>query len=72
MPLIDTDGKTLGILSAIDTRPIDENKRLLALLPFLSIFSARGAAELEVPSVPSSWKRSCACAPSRCWRRRPT
>ena len=46
MPLIDTDGKTLGILSAIDTRPIDENKRLLALL-LLSIFSARGAAELQ-------------------------
>ena len=46
MPLIDTEGKTLGILSAIDTRPIDENKRLLALL-LLSIFSARGAAELQ-------------------------
>ncbi len=46
MPLIDTDGQTLGILSAIDTRPIDENKRLLALL-LLSIFSARSAAELQ-------------------------
>ena len=46
MPMIDTEGRTLGILSAIDTRPIDENKRLLALL-LLSIFSARGAAELQ-------------------------
>jgi len=46
MPLVDTEGKILGILSAIDTRPIDENKRLLALL-LLSIFSARGAAELQ-------------------------
>ena len=46
MPLIDTEGRTLGILSAIDTRPIDEDKRLLALL-LLSIFSARGAAELQ-------------------------
>src|SRR5471030_367743 len=46
MPLVDTDGNILGILSAIDTRPIDENKRLLALL-LLSIFSARGAAELQ-------------------------
>ncbi|OBV40001.1 GAF domain-containing sensor histidine kinase [Janthinobacterium psychrotolerans] len=46
MPLVDTEGCTLGILSAIDTRPIDEDKRLLALL-LLSIFSARGAAELQ-------------------------
>ena len=46
MPLLDTEGRSLGILSAIDTRPIDEEKRLLALL-LLSIFSARGAAELQ-------------------------
>ncbi|MBA5688278.1 DUF3369 domain-containing protein [Rugamonas apoptosis] len=46
MPMIDTEGKTLGILSAIDTKPIDENKRLLAL-SLLSIFAARGAAELQ-------------------------
>jgi len=46
MPMVDTEGKTLGILSAIDTKPIDENKRLLAL-SLLSIFAARGAAELQ-------------------------
>ncbi|CAN7525804.1 HAMP domain-containing sensor histidine kinase [Pseudoduganella sp. LjRoot289] len=46
MPMIDTEGKTLGILSAIDTNAIDENKRLLAL-SLLSIFSARCAAELQ-------------------------
>ncbi|MES2261300.1 MAG: HAMP domain-containing sensor histidine kinase [Pseudomonadota bacterium] len=46
MPMIDTEGKTLGILSAIDIKPIDENKRLLAL-SLLSIFAARCAAELQ-------------------------
>jgi signal transduction histidine kinase len=46
MPMIDTEGRTLGILSAIDTKPIDENKRLLAL-SLLSIFAARCAAELQ-------------------------
>jgi len=46
MPMVDTEGRTLGILSAIDTRPIDENKRLLAL-SLLSIFAARAAAELQ-------------------------
>jgi signal transduction histidine kinase len=46
VPMIDTEGQTLGILSAIDTRPIAEDKRLLALL-LLSVFGARGAAELQ-------------------------
>jgi len=46
IPMIDTEGRTLGILSAIDTKAIDENKRLLAL-SLLSIFAARGAAELQ-------------------------
>lgn len=46
MPMVGTDGRTLGILAALDTRPIDENKRLLAL-SLLSIFSARAAAELQ-------------------------
>jgi signal transduction histidine kinase len=46
MPMIDTEGKALGILSAIDTKPISEDKRLLAL-SLLSIFAARGAAELQ-------------------------
>ena len=46
MPMIDTEGRTVGILSAIDTGPIDESKRLLAL-SLLSIFAARGAAELQ-------------------------
>ena len=46
MPMIDTQGKTLGILVALDKRPMDENKRLLAL-SLLSIFAARCAAELQ-------------------------
>lgn len=46
MPMVDTEGKTMGILSAIDTKPIDENKRLLAL-SLLSIFTARASAELQ-------------------------
>jgi len=46
MPMVDTEGRSLGILSAIDTRPIDENKRLLAL-SLLSIFATRAAAELQ-------------------------
>lgn len=46
IPMIDTEGKTLGILSAIDTKPMNENKRLLAL-SLLSIFASRCAAELQ-------------------------
>lgn len=46
MPMVGSDGATLGILVALDVRPIDENKRLLAL-SLLSIFSARCAAEIE-------------------------
>lgn len=46
MPMIDTQGKTLGILVALDKRPMDENKRLLAL-SLLSIFASRCAAELQ-------------------------
>lgn len=46
MPMVGAEGQTLGILSAIDTKPIDENKRLLAL-SLLSIFTARAAAELQ-------------------------
>jgi two-component system NtrC family sensor kinase len=46
MPMIDTEGKTLGLLVALDKQPIDENKRLLAL-SLLSIFAARCAAELQ-------------------------
>jgi signal transduction histidine kinase len=46
IPMIDTEGQTLGILSAIDTKPISEDKRLLAL-SLLSIFAARCSAELQ-------------------------
>ncbi|MYM21889.1 GAF domain-containing protein [Duganella sp. FT135W] len=46
MPMVDTEGRTMGILSAIDTKPISEDKRLLAL-SLLSIFTARGSAELQ-------------------------
>ncbi|MET0320909.1 MAG: HAMP domain-containing sensor histidine kinase [Duganella sp.] len=46
MPMIDTEGATLGILSAIDTVAMSEDKRLLAL-SLLSIFATRCAAELQ-------------------------
>ncbi|CAN5717396.1 hypothetical protein BH11PSE12_BH11PSE12_26340 [soil metagenome] len=46
MPMIGTEGTTLGILVALDVKPIDENRRLLAL-SLLSIFAARCAAELQ-------------------------
>lgn len=46
MPMVDTQGKTLGILVGLDVRPMDDNKRLLAL-SLLSIFAARCAAELQ-------------------------
>jgi len=46
VPMMDTEGQPLGILSAIDTKPISEDKRLLAL-SLLSIFAARCAAELQ-------------------------
>jgi len=46
MPMVSTEGKTLGILTAMDVRPMDEGKRLLAL-SLLSIFAARCAAELQ-------------------------
>lgn len=46
MPMIDTEGVTLGILSAVDTAPMSEDKRLLAL-SLLSIFATRCAAELQ-------------------------
>jgi two-component system, sensor histidine kinase and response regulator len=46
MPMIDTEGKTLGILVALDTRAMSGGKRYLAL-SLLSIFAARAAAELQ-------------------------
>lgn len=46
MPMVDIEGRTLGILSAVDTQPIDESKRVLAL-SLLSVFAARAAAELQ-------------------------
>lgn len=46
MSMIDTKGKTLGILVALDKKPIDEDKRLLGL-SLLSIFASRCAAELQ-------------------------
>lgn len=46
IPMVDTEGQTLGILVAIDTKPMAEDKRLLAV-SLLSIFAARCAAELQ-------------------------
>ncbi len=46
MPMVDTEGHTLGILVALDTRPMSEGKRYLAL-SLLTIFATRGAAELQ-------------------------
>jgi len=46
MPMVDTEGKTLGILVALDTRAMSVGKRYLAL-SLLSIFATRAAAELQ-------------------------
>ncbi|MEL4179889.1 ATP-binding protein [Roseateles sp. PN1] len=46
MPMVGSDGKTLGILVALDVRPMAEDTRLLAL-SLLSIFAARCASELQ-------------------------
>ncbi|QPF75446.1 HAMP domain-containing histidine kinase [Roseateles sp. DAIF2] len=45
-PMVGTTGQSLGILVALDKREIDADKHLLAL-SLLSIFAARGAAELQ-------------------------
>jgi PAS domain S-box-containing protein len=44
VPLLDVDGKILGHLAVMDTRPMPEEPRLIALF---KIFSARAAAELQ-------------------------
>lgn len=44
--MVDTHGDILGILVALDKKPMDTNKRLLAL-SLLSIFATRCAAELQ-------------------------
>jgi PAS domain S-box-containing protein len=44
VPLLDLDGRILGHLAVIDTRPMPEGPRLLALF---RIFAARAAAELQ-------------------------
>ncbi len=44
IPLLDVDGKILGHLAVLDTRPMPEEPRLLALF---KIFAARAAAELQ-------------------------
>ncbi len=46
MPMVGTTGASLGILVALDKREIDADKHVLAL-SLLSIFAARGAAELQ-------------------------
>jgi PAS domain S-box-containing protein len=44
VPLLDLDGQILGHLAVLDTRPMPEEPRLLALF---RIFAARAAAELQ-------------------------
>jgi PAS domain S-box-containing protein len=44
VPLLDIDGQILGHLAVLDTRPMPEEPRLLALF---RIFAARAAAELQ-------------------------
>lgn len=46
LPMINTRGETVGTLSVMDTKPIDENKRYLAI-SLLNMFATRGAAELQ-------------------------
>ncbi len=44
VPLLDVDGRILGHLAVLDTRPMPEEPRLIALF---KIFAARAAAELQ-------------------------
>ena len=44
VPLLDVDGRILGHLAVMDTRPMPEEPRLIALF---KIFAARAAAELQ-------------------------
>jgi PAS domain S-box-containing protein len=44
VPLLDVDGKILGHLAVLDTRPMPEEPRVFALF---KIFAARAAAELQ-------------------------
>lgn len=44
VPLLDLDGKILGHLAVLDTRPMPDEPRILALF---QIFAARAAAELQ-------------------------
>ncbi len=44
VPLLDLDGKVLGHLAVLDTRPMPEDAQVLALF---QIFAARAAAELQ-------------------------
>lgn len=46
VPMISSQGETLGVLVALDTKVMSEDTRLLAL-SLLSIFSARCASEIE-------------------------
>lgn len=45
VPMVGSNGNTLGIVVAIDNAPMDEDKRL-RVCTLLSVFAARGAAEL--------------------------
>lgn len=46
MPMVNTEGQTLGILVALDTKPIEIEKKNLAL-SLLTIFATRASAELQ-------------------------
>jgi len=43
-PLLDGEGRAIGILGIVDDKPLEDSK---ALLPMLEMFAARAAAELE-------------------------
>ncbi len=43
-PLLDGEGRAIGIMGIVDDKPVEDSK---ALLPVLEMFAARAAAELE-------------------------
>jgi len=55
VPLLDSAGKILGNLAVLDTQPMPEEPRSLAIF---RIFAARAAAELQRPRVESEVQKS--------------
>ncbi len=63
VPLRDDEGRILGHLAVIDTRPLPEEPRLLAVF---RLFAERAAAELRAALAERAWREA---ADEAAWRR---